>query len=203
MSFLLVTIPFIRNQAWLLTSFDWDLQRLGLQSKENAIIIIIVSHPVATVDQRPSQIALTHSDHLQLDTNSQEALNFVSPSNFLPASVTFESEGSPPGDGTRLPIVWHPCYVNTANWWKDMYMYIYIFHALSKFHCLLHELYLANHHSSLEHAICGTSCLLLAFLNLTTCHLSNPRSINLIWSLSPLYPLSLLLSSFFLRWGFV
>ena len=47
----------------------------------------------------------------------------------------------------------------------------------------------------------GTSCLPLAFLNLTTCHLSNPRSINLIWSLSPL-SLSLL-SFFFLCWGMV
>ena len=36
------------------------------------------------------------------------------------------------------------------------------------------------YHSSLEHATYGTSCLPLAFLNLTTCHLSNLRSINLI-----------------------
>ena len=39
----------------------------------------------------------------------------------------------------------------------------------------------------------GTSCLLLAFLSPTTCHLSNLRSIDLILSL---YPLSLSLSSF-------
>ena len=71
---------------------------------------------------------------------------------------------------------------------------------LSNFHCLLHELYPTNHHSSLEHAIYGTSCLLLAFLNPTTCHLSNLRSINLILSLSPL---SCCLSSFFLFRGFV
>ena len=51
---------------------------------------------------------------------------------------------------------------------------------LSKFHCLIHELYRTNHYSSLEYAIYGTSCLLLAFLNLTICHLSNLRSINLI-----------------------
>ena len=51
---------------------------------------------------------------------------------------------------------------------------------LSKFPCLIHELYLTNHHSSKEHAIYGTSCLLLTFLNLTTCHLSNLRSIDLI-----------------------
>ena len=70
----------------------------------------------------------------------------------------------------------------------------------SKFHCLLHDLYLTNHHSSQEHAIYGTSCLLLAFLSATTCHLSNLRSISLI--LSP-YPLSCSLSSFFLCWGFV
>ena len=37
-----------------------------------------------------------------------------------------------------------------------------------------------NHYSSLEHKIFGTTCLLLAFLHLTTCHLSNLRSINLI-----------------------
>ena len=66
--------------------------------------------------------------------------------------------------------------------------------------CLIHELYLTNHHSSQEHATYGTSCLLLAFLNLTTCHLSNLRSINLILSL---YPLSCSLSSFFLCWGFL
>ena len=56
-------------------------------------------------------------------------------------------------------------------------------HILSKFHCLTHELYLTNHHSSLEHAVYGTPRL-LAFLNLTTCHLSYLRSINLILSLS-------------------
>ena len=44
--------------------------------------------------------------------------------------------------------------------------------------CLIHELYLTNHHSSQEHATYGTSCLLLAFLSPTTCHLSN--LINLI-----------------------
>ena len=69
---------------------------------------------------------------------------------------------------------------------------------LSNFHCLLHEVYPTNHRSSQEHAIYGTSCLLLAFLNLTTCHPSNLRSINLIWSPSPL---SLSLSSFFLCWS--
>ena len=57
-----------------------------------------------------------------------------------------------------------------------------------------------THHSSQEHAIYGTSCLLIAFLSPTTCHLSNLRSINLILSL---YPLSCSLSSFFLCWGFV
>ena len=67
-------------------------------------------------------------------------------------------------------------------------------------YCLLHELYLTNHHSPKEHAIYGTSCLLLAFLSPTTCHLSNLRSINLI--LSP-YPLSCSLSSFLLCWSFV
>ena len=61
------------------------------------------------------------------------------------------------------------------------------------------RLYPTNHHSSLEHATYGTSCLLLAFLIPTTCHLSNLRSINLILSL---YPLSCSLSSFFLHWGF-
>ena len=55
-----------------------------------------------------------------------------------------------------------------------------LIYTLSKCHCLLHEPYLTNHHSSQEHAIYGTSCLLLAFLNLTTCHLSNKSSINLI-----------------------
>ena len=55
-----------------------------------------------------------------------------------------------------------------------------LIHTLSKFHRLIHELCPTNHHSSQEHATYGTSCLLLAFLNLTTCHLSNPRSINLI-----------------------
>ena len=52
-----------------------------------------------------------------------------------------------------------------------------------------------NHHSSLEHANNGASCLLLAFLNPTTCHLSNLRSINLIGSL--LLPFCFLLCSFF------
>ena len=51
-----------------------------------------------------------------------------------------------------------------------------------------------SHKSPLEHAAYGTSCLCLAFLNLRICHLSNPRSINLILSLSPL---SLSLPSFF------
>ena len=55
----------------------------------------------------------------------------------------------------------------------------------SMFHCLIHELYPKNHHSSPEHAIYGTSCLLLAFMNVTY-HLSNIRSINLILSLFPL-----------------
>ena len=64
----------------------------------------------------------------------------------------------------------------------------------SKFLCLTHKIYPIDHHSSLEHAIYGTSCLLLAFLDLTTCHLSNLRSMKLISSLSPL---SLSLSSFF------
>ena len=64
-----------------------------------------------------------------------------------------------------------------------------------------HELYPTNHNSSLEHAIYGTYCLLLAFLNLKKiCHLSNLRSIKLISSPSPL---SLSLSSFFLCCGFV
>ena len=46
---------------------------------------------------------------------------------------------------------------------------------LSKFYCLIHELYPTNHHSSLEHAIYGMPCLLIAFLNLTTCHVSYLR----------------------------
>ena len=45
----------------------------------------------------------------------------------------------------------------------------------NKFRCLSQELYLANYHSSVEHAIYGMSCLLLAFLNPATCHLSNLR----------------------------
>ena len=36
-----------------------------------------------------------------------------------------------------------------------------LIHTLSKFHCLLYELYPTNHHSSQEHAIYGTSCLRL------------------------------------------
>ena len=60
-----------------------------------------------------------------------------------------------------------------------------LIHTLSKFHCLIHEIYPSNHHSSQEHALYGTSRL-LPFLNLTTCHLSNLRSMNLILSLSPL-----------------
>ena len=51
-------------------------------------------------------------------------------------------------------------------------------HTHSTFPFLLHELYLTNHHSSQEHATYGMSCLLLAFLSPTTCHLSNLRSIN-------------------------
>ena len=65
-----------------------------------------------------------------------------------------------------------------------------LIHTLSKFHCLLHELYPTDHHSSQEHAVYGTHCHLPAFLPY---HLSNLRSINLI--LSP-FPLNLpLLSS--------
>ena len=75
-----------------------------------------------------------------------------------------------------------------------------LIHTLSKFHCLIHELYLTNHHSSQEHVTYGTSCLLPAFLSPTTCRLSNLRSINSILSL---YPLSCSLSSFLLCWGFV
>ena len=75
-----------------------------------------------------------------------------------------------------------------------------LIHILSKCYCLIHKLYPANRNSSQEHAIYGTSYLLLAFLAPTTCHLSNLTSINLIWSLSPL---SYSLSSFFLCWGFV
>ena len=59
-------------------------------------------------------------------------------------------------------------------------------HTLSKFHYPIHELHPTNHHSSQERAIYGTSCLLLAFPNPTTRHLSNLRSINLILSSSPL-----------------
>ena len=70
-----------------------------------------------------------------------------------------------------------------------------LIHTLSKFHCLILELYLTNHHSSQKNATYGTSCLLLAFLSPTACHLSNLRSINLILSLSPL---SCSLSSFLL-----
>ena len=55
-----------------------------------------------------------------------------------------------------------------------------LIHTRSKFHCLIHELCPTSHHSSLEHATYGTSCLPLAFLHLTTFHLSNPRSIYLI-----------------------
>ena len=59
-----------------------------------------------------------------------------------------------------------------------------------------------SHKSLLEQAIYGTSCLLLAFLNPTTCHLSNLRWVNLllIWTLSFL---SFSLSPFFLCWGLV
>ena len=70
-----------------------------------------------------------------------------------------------------------------------------LIHTLSKFPRLFHELCPTNHHSSPEPGIYRTSCLLLAFLNLTTCHLSNLKSINLI---SSPFPLSLSLSSFFL-----
>ena len=64
-----------------------------------------------------------------------------------------------------------------------LYIYIFIYvppeaqliHTLSKFHCLIHKLYLTNHHSSQEHATYGTSCLYLAFLSPTTCHRSNLR----------------------------
>ena len=51
-----------------------------------------------------------------------------------------------------------------------------LIHTLSKFHCLIHELYPTIHQSSQEHAICGTSCL-LAFLVNTTYLISNLRSI--------------------------
>ena len=60
-----------------------------------------------------------------------------------------------------------------------------------------------SHKSSFIPRTCnfeGASCLLLAFLIPTTCHLSNVRSINLILSL---YPLNCSLSSFLLCWGFV
>ena len=64
------------------------------------------------------------------------------------------------------------------------YIWINLFapliHTLSKFHCLIHELCPTNQHSSLERAIYGTSCLLLAFLNHKTYHRSNLRSLKLI-----------------------
>ena len=69
-----------------------------------------------------------------------------------------------------------------------------LIHTLSKFHYLTLELYPTDRHSSLECAIDGRSCLLFAFLNPKTCHLSNLRSINLISSLFPV-SLSLFLSS--------
>ena len=47
-----------------------------------------------------------------------------------------------------------------------------LIHTLSKFHCLINELYPATHHSFQEHAIYGTSCLLLPFPNPITCYLS-------------------------------
>ena len=75
-----------------------------------------------------------------------------------------------------------------------------LIHTLSKFHCLIHEIYLTNHHSSHKHVIYGKSCLLLAFLNSTTYHLLDLRSIKLIWSLTPL---SLSISFIFLCSGFV
>ena len=59
-------------------------------------------------------------------------------------------------------------------------------HTLSKFHCPIYQLYPINHHSSRERAIYGTSCLLLAFPNPTTCPLSNLGSSNLILTL-PLF----------------
>ena len=73
-------------------------------------------------------------------------------------------------------------------------------HILSKLYCLIYEPYPTNHHSSLEHAICRSSCFLLAFPNLTTWLHSNLRSMNVIWSLSPL---SLSLFSFFHFLGLV
>ena len=54
--------------------------------------------------------------------------------------------------------------------------------------------YPTNHHSSQEYEIYGTSGLLLAFLHITTCNISNLRSINLTCSCSP-HGLSLFRSS--------
>ena len=71
-----------------------------------------------------------------------------------------------------------------------------IIRTVSKFHSLIYQLYPTNHRSSLEYAIYVTSCLLPAFLSPTTCHLSNLRSINLIWSLSLLLAFHFLLPSF-------
>ena len=73
-----------------------------------------------------------------------------------------------------------------------------LIHTLSKFHCLLHKLYLINHHSPQERAIYGTSRLLLPFLHPTTWLFSNLRSTNLILSPSLL---SLSLPSSFLSSG--
>ena len=53
--------------------------------------------------------------------------------------------------------------------------------------------FLLYHHSSQEDAIYGTYCPILPFQNLTTCHFSNLKSIDLVLSPSPR---SLSLSSF-------
>ena len=69
-------------------------------------------------------------------------------------------------------------------------------HNLSKYHYLIRRCYPTNHHSSQEYASYKACCLLLPFLNPTTCSLSNPRSTSLILSLSLLLVFRFLLSSF-------
>ena len=70
------------------------------------------------------------------------------------------------------------------------------------FQVSLHTSRTLSHKSSFIPRACNLWNVLpsLAFLNPTTCHLSNLRSINLILSL---YPLSCSLSSFLICWGFI
>ena len=73
--------------------------------------------------------------------------------------------------GGELPASCDSSHVNHEVWPHQL---------RQRCHCTVKKISVILSQSSQEHAIYGTSRLLLAFIDLTNCHLSNLRSINLI-----------------------